>query len=70
MSMGDFLHSGLEVQGSAKYLELIEKCDKVVMQCLPVQKEDTIYWVKTQTIMLAKVNVMTVHVADYDIWHK
>jgi len=40
------------------------------MQCLPVQKSDTIYWVKTQTVMPAKVNVVTIHIADYDIWHK
>jgi len=40
------------------------------MQCLPVQKADIVYWVKTQTVMLAKVNVMTIHIADYDIWHK
>jgi len=70
MSMGEFLHSGIEVQGSTKSLELIEKCDKVVMQCLPVQKADTIYWVKSQTVMPAKANVATIHVADYDIWHK
>jgi len=68
MSMGEFLHSGLEVQGS-KSLELIEKRGKIAMQCLPVQRSDTIYWVKTQTVM-AKVNVTTIHVADYDIWHK
>jgi len=66
----EFLHSGLEVQGSAKSLELIKKHDKIAMQCLPVQKTDTIYWVKTQTVMPAKVNVATIHVADYDIWHK
>jgi len=70
MSMGEFLHSGLKVQGSAESLELIEKHDKVVIQCLPVQKADTIYWVKSQTVMLAKANVMTIHIADYDIWHK
>jgi len=70
MSMGEFLHSGLEFQGSTESLELIKKCDKVVMQCLSVQKADTIYWVKTQTVMLAKANVATIHVADYDIWHK
>ena len=68
--MGEFLHSGLEVQGSAKSLELIKKCDNAVMQCLPILKVDTIYWVKPQTVMLAKANVMTIHVADYDIWHK
>jgi len=70
MSMGEFLHSGLEVQGSAESLELIENCDKVVMQCLPVQKADTIYWIEYQTVMPAKANVATIHVADYDIWHK
>jgi len=70
MSMGEFLHSGLKVWGSANSLELIKKCDKIAMQCLPVQRLDTIYWVKTQTVMLAKVNVMTVYIADYDIWHK
>jgi len=64
MSMGEFLHSGLEVQGSAKSLELIEKCGKIAMQHLPVQRSDTIYWVKTQTIMPAKVNVATIHIAD------
>jgi len=42
----------------------------MAMQCLLVQRSDTIYWVKTQTVMPAKVNVMTVYVADYDIWHK
>jgi len=68
--MGEFLHSGLKVWGSAESLELIRKCDKAVMQCLPIQKVDTIYWVKSQTIMLAKVNVTTIHVADYNIWHK
>jgi len=68
--MGEFLHSGLEVWGSAESLELIEKHDKIAMQCLPVQRSDTIYWVKTQTVMPAKVNVMTVYVADYNIWHK
>jgi len=70
MSMGEFLHSGLEVWGSTKSLELIEKHDKPVMQCLPIQKVDTIYWVKSQTVVPAKVNVATVYVADYDIWHK
>jgi len=70
MSMGEFLHSGLEVRGSTKSLELIEKHGKIAMQCLPVQRSDTIYWVKTQTVMLSKANVVTVHVADYDIWHK
>jgi len=70
MSMGEFLHSGLKVQGPTESLEPIEKHDKVVMQCLPVQKADTIYWVKTQTVMPAKANVTTVHVADYNIWHK
>jgi len=70
MSMGEFLHSGLKVWGSAKSLELIEKHGKIAMQCLPVQRFDTIYWVKTQTVMPSKVNVMTIHVADYDIWHK
>jgi len=69
-SMGEFLHSGLKVWGSAKSLELIKKHDKAVMQCLPVQKADTIYWVKSQTVMLAKANVATIHIADYDIWHK
>jgi len=54
MSMGEFLHSGLEVQRSAESLELIEKHDKVDMQCLPVQKADTVYWVKSQTVMPAK----------------
>ena len=70
MSMGEFLHSGLKVLGSAKSLELIEKCDNAVMQCLPIQKADTIYWVKPQTVMPAKANVVTICVADYDIWHK
>jgi len=37
---------------------------------LPVQRSDTIYWVKTQTVMPSKANVATIHVADYDIWHK
>jgi len=36
MSMGEFLHSVLEVQGSTESLELIKKHDKVVMQCLPM----------------------------------
>jgi len=67
---GRVLHSGLEVQGSTKSLELIKKHDKVVMQCLPIQKADTIYWVKTQTVMLAKANVATIHIANYEIWHK
>jgi len=40
------------------------------MQCLPVQRSDTIYWVKAQTVMPSKANVVTIHVADYDIWHK
>jgi len=70
MSMGEFLHSGLEVWGSAKSLELTEKHDNVVMQCLPMQKADTIYWVKSQTGMPAKANVTTVYIADYNIWHK
>jgi len=70
MSMGEFLHSGLKVQGSTESLELIEKCGKIAMQCLPVQRSDTIYWVKTQTVMPSKANVATIHVADYDIWHK
>jgi len=70
MSMGEFLHSGLGVWGSAESLELIKKCGKIAMQYLPVQKADTIYWVKTQTVMLAKVNVTTVYIADYNIWHK
>ena len=70
MSMGEFLHSGLEVQGSAESLELIKKHGKIAMQCLPVQRSDTIYWVKTQTMMPSKANVATIHVADYDIWHK
>ena len=70
MSMGEFLHSGLEVWGSTKSLELIKKHDNVVMQCLPIQKVDTIYWVKFQTVMPAKANVATIHVADYDIWYK
>ena len=70
MSMGEFLHSGLEVRGSTKSLELIEKHGKIAMQCLPVQRSDTIYWVKTQTVMPSKANVVTIHVADYDIWHK
>jgi len=68
--MGEFLHSGLEVRGSTESLELIEKRGKIAMQCLPVQRSDTIYWVKTQTVMLSKANVTTIHVADYDIWHK
>jgi len=67
---GRVLHSGLEVQGSIKSLELIKKHDTPVMQCLPVSDEDTIYWVKTQTILPAKANVVTIHIADYDIWHK
>jgi len=68
--MGEFLHSGLKIWGSTKSLELIKKCGKIAMQCLPVQRSDTIYWVKTQTVMPSKVNVATIHVADYDIWHK
>ena len=68
--MGEFLHSGLKVQESVKSLELIKKHDTPVMQCLPVSKEDTIYWVKTQSVLPAKANVMTIHIADYDIWHK
>jgi len=70
MSMGEYLHSGLKVQGSAKSLELIKKHDKAVMQCLPMQKADTIYWVKSQTVMPAKANVTTIYIADYNIWHK
>jgi len=70
MSMGEFLHSGLKVWGSTESLELIKKHGKIAMQCLPVQRSDTIYWVKTQTVMPSKVNVTTIHVADYDIWHK
>jgi len=70
MSMGEFLHSGLEVQESAESLELIEKHGKIAIQCLSVQRLDTIYWVKTQTVMPAKANVTTIHVADYEIWHK
>jgi len=70
MSMEEFLHSGLEVWGSAKSLELIKKHNTPVMQCLPMSKADTIYWVKTQTVLPAKANVTTIHVADYDIWHK
>jgi len=70
MSMGEFLHSELEVRGSAESLELIEKRGKIAMQCLPVQRSDTIYWVKTQTVMPSKANVTTIHIADYDIWHK
>ena len=70
MSMGEFLHSGLEVQGSAESLELIKEHGRIAMQCLPVQRSDTIHWVKTQTVMLSKANVVTIYVADYDIWHK
>jgi len=70
MPMGEFLHSGLEVQGSAESLELIKKHDTPVMQCLPIQRADTIYWVRSQTVMPSKVNVVTIHVADYAIWHK
>jgi len=68
--MGEFLHSGLEVWRFTESLELIKKHGKITMQCLPVQRSDTSYWVKTQTVMPAKANVATIHVADYNIWHK
>jgi len=55
MSMGEFLHSGIKVWGSAESLELIEKCGKIAMQCLPVQRSDTIYWVKTSVFKSSSV---------------
>jgi len=55
---------------SAKSLEMIGKNNKPIISCHLLSKQDTAYYVQTTTVLLDKANVATVHVADYDTWHK
>jgi len=67
MSMGEFLHSGLEVRGSTESLELIKSMAKLLCSVYLFKGLSTIYWGRKPRLWCCpKQNVTTIHVADSD----
>ena len=72
--MGVFLKNKNHLVGFANKIHLINQKEKTILSCTPHEKsDDTIYWWAFTHIenpkSLADV-VMSIHVADYQIWHR